>query len=210
MIDKLMKINQDMFYKSQGFLWTIDPLIELSNGEINELHIDGPYCLNCNSDLIFPQNIKNIRTPKAGSTWVGTLICSYCEREFTTKEPIDVMKRKIVGQYVAYKRAEVPKISLDDPPAQVKVRDEDETYFLAAKIAEKDGKRVGVVYFGEKMKTQRKKDYSQIFLDLDDEQVRFDKSNKHPHDIISSLRVEFPQSTHEMKFKGKTNPDKKS
>ena len=119
------------------------------------------------------------------------------------------MKRKVLAQYVAYKRAETPKISLDDPPAQVKVRDEDETYFLAAKIAEKDGKRVGVVYFGEKTKDQSKKDYSQIFLDLDDEQVRFDKSNKHPKDILASLTVEFPHGTHEMKFKGKTTPPKK-
>src|SRR6266480_7838675 len=154
MINKPMKINQDIFYKSQGFWWTIDISFEGIIGNVNELLIDGPYCLNCYSDLILPQNVKNIRTPKAGVTWVGTLTCSYCERAYTTKEPIDAMKQKVVAQYVAYKRAEIPKISLDDPPAQIKVRDEEDTYFLAAKIAEKDGKRVGVVYFGEKRKDQ--------------------------------------------------------
>jgi hypothetical protein len=204
-----MRINQDTFYKSQGFFWAIDEL-QATLGEINELLIDGPYCSNCQSDLIFPQEVKNIRTPKSGATWIGTITCCHCGREFTTTEPIDAMKRKVLTQYVAYKRAEKPKVSLDDPPAQVKVRDEDDTYFLAAKIAEKDGKRVGVVYFGEKTKDQRKKDYTQVFLDLDDEQVRFDKSNKHPQDILASLTVEFPHGTHEMKFTGKTTPTKKS
>ena len=206
-----MKTNQDMFYKSQGFWWTIDLSFEGTMGGVNEQNIDGPYCFNCYSDLVFPQDayVRKKRSPTSDAAWIGRLTCSYCEREFTTKDSIDVMKRKVVAQYVAYKRAEKPKISLDDPPAQVKVRDEDETYFLAAKIAERDGKRVGVVYFGEKTKDQRKKDYSQIFLDLDDEQVRFDKSNKHPQDILASLTVEFPHGTHEMKFKGKTTPPKK-
>jgi hypothetical protein len=204
-----MKINQDTFYKSQGFWWTIEAPLPSIMEDINVLNIDGPYCLNCYSDLVFPQEVKNIRTPKSGATWIGTLSCGYCGREFTTTEPMDAMKQKVVAQYVAYRRAEKPKVSLDDPPAQVKVRDEDDTYFLAAKLAEKDGKRVGVVYFGEKTKDQRKKDYSQIFLDLDDEQVRFDKSNKHPHDILASLTVEFPHGINEMKFKGKTTPAKK-
>ncbi len=204
-----MRINQDGFYKSQGFWWAIDDPLAGIAGSLSELNIDGPYCSNCCSDLVFPQEVKNIRTPKSGATWIGTLTCSYCAREFTTKEPIDAMKRRVLVQFVVSKRAEKPKISLDDPPAQVKVRDEDETYFLAAKIAEKDGKRVGVVYFGEKTKDQSKKDYSQVFLDLDDEQVRFDKSNKHPKDMLASLTVEFPNGTHEMKFKGKTTPPKK-
>lgn len=200
-----MRINQDELYKSQGFWWSIDVTLEEIMGDVNEHNIDGPYCLNCFSDLLVPQN----DSPISSHTRIGVLFCSYCGRDFTTNGTIDAMKRKVVAQYVAYKRAEKPKISLDDPPAQVKVRDEDDTYFLAAKIAEKDGKRVGVVYFGEKMKDQRKKDYSQIFLDLDDEQVRFDKSNKHPQDILASLTVEFPHGTHEMKFKGKTTPAKK-
>jgi hypothetical protein len=159
--------------------------------------------------LCLPAYIRTKRTSTLDAVWRGTLTCSYCGRKFTTKEPIEAMKRKVVAQYVAYRRSEIPKISLDDPPSQVNVRDEDDTYFLAAKIAEKDGKRVGVVYFGEKMKDQRKKDYTQMFLDLDDEQARFDKSNKHPKDILASLIVEFPHSTHAMKFKGTTTPPKK-
>src|SRR3981081_4665604 len=139
-----MKINQDQFYKSQGFWWTIDTSFEVITGSVSEHNFDGPYCLNCYSDLVFSQNDN----PTKNKAWMGIFMCSYCGREFKMKEPIDAMKRKVVAQYVAYKRAEKPKISLDDPPAQVNVRDEDDTYFLAAKIAGKDGKRVGVVYFG--------------------------------------------------------------
>jgi hypothetical protein len=203
-----MKINQDTLYKSQGFWWAIDVFLQSTIGEIYEEQIDGPYCLNCQSDLDFPQDAY-MRGTIPSISWKGTLTCSYCGRVFTITEPIGAMKRKVVAQYVAYKRAAKPKISLDDPPAQVKVRDEDDTYFLAAKLAEKDGKRVGVIYFGEKTKDQRKKDYSQIFLDLDDEQVRFDKSNKHPQDILAALTVEFPNGIHEMKFKKKLPSAKK-
>lgn len=91
--------------------------------------------------------------------------------------------------------------SLDEIPSQIKVRDEDETFFLACKISEKNGKKQGVVYFGEKNKEQSKKDYSQIFIDLDDEQVRFDKTNKHPKGIIAKMLVEFLDSSHEEKYK---------
>jgi hypothetical protein len=128
-----MKINQDQFYKSQGFWWTIDTSFEVITGSVSEHNFDGPYCLNCYSDLVFSQNDN----PTKNKAWMG------------------------------------------------------------------------IFMFGEKMKDQRKKDYSQIFLDLDDEQVRFDKSNKHPQDILASLTVEFPHGTHEMKFKGKTTPAKK-
>src|SRR6266700_571081 len=100
-----MKINQDKFYKSQGFLWSIEIQFESIIKSVNEhdigchtefcvtvynkkvlnsvqpwprsfsamchytkfdmaSDIDGPYCLNCCSDLVIAQNtsVRNKRT----------------------------------------------------------------------------------------------------------------------------------------------------
>lgn len=185
-----MKINQDAFYKSQGFWWSIDNSLASLSGELTQDNVDGPYCINCQYDLLTPQN----EFPTSSPNRKGILACGDCGRTFPIVGTIGAMKYKVLRQYVVQKRSEKPKISLDDPPSNVKVRDEDDKYFLSAKISEKDGKQVGVVYFGEKKKDQRKKDYTQIFLDLDDEQARFDKSNMPPQDILATLTVEFSHS----------------
>lgn len=54
---------------------------------------------------------------------------------------------------------------------------------------------MAVIYFGEKAKgVQDKKDYVQSFVDLEDEQVRFDKNNKNPMKLLAKLTAEFPES----------------
>jgi len=86
--------------------------------------------------------------------------------------------------------------SLDLPPTKVKDFNEDENYWVEARIGEKNGKRMATVYFGEKVKRkQNKQDYSQIFLDLEDEQLRFDKTNKNPMKLLATLTAEFQDST---------------
>jgi hypothetical protein len=141
---------------------------------------------------------------KRVSNWEGEYICVNCSKTSKTKLTSQEYKGKFLLKYVSDQRSKIPKVSLDEPPAQVNVRDQDDKYFLAAKIGQKDGKRVGVVYFGEKKKDQTNEDYSQIFIDLDDEQIRFDKSNKHPKDLIAKFKVDFGSSSTELKSKKST------
>jgi hypothetical protein len=86
--------------------------------------------------------------------------------------------------------------SLDLAPTKVIDEDkEDENYWVQAKISEKNGKRMAVVYFGERIKgKQEKSDYTQVFLDFEDEQLRFDKTNKNPMKLLAKLTAEFPES----------------
>ncbi len=85
--------------------------------------------------------------------------------------------------------------SLDLPPTKVVDEAEDDNYWVQARISEKGGKRMAVVYFGEKIRgEQNKKDYAQLFLDFEDEQMRFDKSNKSPIKLLARLEAEFPES----------------
>lgn len=192
-----MLIGQSKFYKSSGFWWTVNQYVNYVTRE----HVNGPYCLNCQGDIVFPDSSyeENPETgyPEYNVNWTGKVSCNNCGKTFDMKLPLYELENLVITQYVIMKRSEVPKQALDEPPTQVKVRDEDDKYFLAVKIGEKDGKRVGVAYFGEKTKEQSKKDYSQIFIDLDNDQVRFDKTNKPPKEVIAKMVVEFPDSSHE-------------
>jgi len=103
-----------------------------------------------------------------------------------------------------YKTLNYKVYSLDLPPTKVVDEAEDDNYWVQARISEKAGKRMAVIYFGEKVKVKQKKDdYTQIFIDLEDEQMRFDKSNKNPMKVVCKLTAEFPESTFELKKRGK-------
>lgn len=167
----------ETFFKAEKLLWLIK--IDIYEGE----YAVGPYCPNCKYELI--------------NTHLG-FTCENCGRKFEVTYSLLKLKDKVVKLKQAFDRSSYPIISLDELPRSLKIRDEDEKYFMAAKIGQKDGKSVGVVYFGEKAKDQRKEDYSQIFIDLDDEQLRFDKSNKHPKDILAKFKAEFSESSTEL------------
>lgn len=137
--------------------------------------VSGPFCSRCYVSLDLDQD---------------KLVCANCKK--TTLSPgssWDTIMRRALDKYWAVQRSKYDKISLDEPPALVKVRDEDENYFIAARIGQKDGKRVGVVYFGER--EDRESDKAQVFVDLDDQQIRFDPSNTPPKRLLSKLTVEF-------------------
>lgn len=188
--------------KYLGFWWRSED----GESEPDPDSVQGPYCLECQADLQIPEvaiddpfsNLNNY--DEAEDVWTGDLVCDLCEKVHKIREPINKLKYKVSLKLKSNYRSTLEKISLEEPLTQVKVRDQDDKYFLSAKIGQKDGKRVGVVYFGEKSKDQNKKDYSQIFVDLDDEQIRFDKSNKHPKDILAKMKVEFPETVTESNF----------
>lgn len=197
-----MKTYFGKFYKSQGFLWNISEI-----GEVEIGHIEGPYCLNCKMDILFPPEAYYTEIhPDFGEyqqfnpDYSGKVKCSMCERKYEIPIPLRKFKEKVKKDYVLKKRSDIPIESLDELPSQIKVRDEDKKYFLAAKLTEKNGKRVGVVYFGEKNKDQTKKDYTQLFLDIDDEQIRFDKGNKNPKEQLTKLQVVFKESAQQTAF----------
>jgi len=199
------------FYKYAGFWWTYPEVIR----EPHTSDIKGPYCLNCQTDLEFPDDAY-IEDPGREDDWLfdtkwkGNLICPLCQKNHKwIGGKLWDLQTKISMILISNYRSSLDKISLEEPLTQVKVRDQDDKYFLAAKVGQKDGKRVGVVYFGEKSKDQNKKDYSQIFIDLDDEQLRFDKSNKHPKDILAKMKVEFPKTTSESTFGVKKSKNEK-
>lgn len=138
----------------------------------------GPYCPACYTEL-------------SHANYSDRAYCDSCEKDYFLKMPIESMadfaQRKIEAETV--KDYEI--VSLDVPPAKVKVKDEDEHYALWANITQKNGRRVGVVYIGEK----GGKDKIQEFIDIDNQQVRHDPSNMHPKELLAKVTVEFNDGT---------------
>lgn len=149
-----------------------------------ELHISGPICPKCRGLMRY----KNDAQPLEG------LFCSVCNFEFANKKDINGLRGDAHQAYEAKQRQALKVISLDLPPGAVIAENENEDYWVEARIGQKDGKLQGMVLMGRKVKDQTKKDYVQIILDPEDEQMRFDKGNQNPMELLSKIEVEFQKS----------------
>lgn len=166
-------------FKSQGVLWKV-----MINDDMGQEYL-------YNTPLCPTENCRIILDLVKEGFW-----CINCKKLYPNSkghiEVADEVQRKWQGS----KLKDFKIQSLDLPPTKVKDFNEDENYWVEARIGEKNGKRMATVYFGEKVKRkQNKQDYSQIFLDLEDEQLRFDKTNKNPMKLLATLTAEFQDST---------------
>ena len=179
-----MSIEPNLF-KINGYLWEIFPTSLIRNGT-RVIHINGPLCTFCRAGLLF----SDVDWEEVHGE------CPKCKKQITLKSKAKYLREEALEIYKAKNREGLPVLSLDLPSTNVKSEDdEDSNYWLQAKIGQKDGKKVAVVYFGEKVRgTQLKTDYAQLFIDFDDEQVRFDKGNKNPMKLLSKLEAEFKSS----------------
>lgn len=170
-------IKKELF-KSEGVLWQIT----VNQQTFNE-NIHRPLCNN--------QTCHTVLTLKTNTE----LYCSNCHKIYKLTKDFELVRQEVHLKYEGFKTLDHPIYSLDLPPTKVSDEDnEDENYWVEARIVEKDGKKYAIVYFGEKIKNQTKKDYSQFFIDLEDEQIRFDKNNKNPMELLAKLIAEFKQS----------------
>lgn len=174
---------QEMF-RFKGVLWEPYFKTVVNIGE-SRLHIRGPFCLKCR---------VSVRIDQANGT---DGICPNCDTQYKLEKGTDELRQLAHIVYEGKLREGLRVISLDLPPEAVKSSDENDNYWIEARLGQKDGKKMAVIYFGEKKHgEQTKKDYSQVFLDFDDEQMRFDKGNKNPLEIIGRLKAEFTNSDH--------------
>lgn len=165
--------------------------------EGSEFIAEKPFCSNDSCRV--PLDQKNLGTTDTG-TYKHGYKCSSCEKEYDCRgyDYLNLVEQ-VRKKYEGYKRLNHQIYSLDLPPTKVKDDTEDENYWVQARISEKSGKRMAVIYFGQRIKgEQSQKDYSQVFLDFEDEQLRFDKTNKNPMKLLAKLIAEFPESNIEI------------
>ena len=160
----------------------------------SQMSIRGLLCPKERADLVY----KDENRPLIG------FVCSVCFTEFKSEKDTQKLREAAHRAYEAKQRQKISLISLDLPPTLVKAEDENEDYWIEARLGQKQGKLQGIVYIGKKMSgSQKKTDYSQIMIDPEEEQVRFDKGNKNPMDLLANITVEFKDSVVEQKAKEK-------
>lgn len=179
-------INENALFKSDGFFWlptqrkSYDPKTQKHVWEGEYYLSNEPHCISCRSPLLEKDPTH--------------FYCDNCSKEYATQENKYVLNERAARKWQGFRLKDRNVFSLDLAPTHVKDEDEDDNFWIEARIGEKNGKRMAVIYFGEKVKGQTKKDYVQLFIDFDDEQIRFDKSNKNPMKLLGRLTAEFKES----------------
>ncbi|OGY07918.1 MAG: hypothetical protein A2700_01290 [Candidatus Blackburnbacteria bacterium RIFCSPHIGHO2_01_FULL_44_64] len=154
------------------------------NIDRTDLHIDGPYCPKCRGLLSYKNNTQPL----------GGLSCTVCNFQCSNEKDIAGLREAALRAFEANQRLALRVVSLDLPPGVVKAENENEDYWVEARIGQKDGKLQGMILMGRKVKDQSKKDYVQIILDPEEEQMRFDKGNQNPMELLAKIEVEFQKS----------------
>lgn len=153
----------------------------------------GPFCPICGLSLDFGHYVDN------KAIWM----CADCNEKYTLPFGDEYIRDEAYKRMYAKDLQTYSAINLDLPPTKLQTRVEDEKYFLGAYLTQKDGRRVAIVYVGEKSKQQAKRDYSQIFIDLDQKQLRYDVTNKKPIELLTVFAAEFDDGSTHAVTKGK-------
>jgi len=169
-------IIRDKVFLSDGLAWTV----EVSNyGDKNDW-IANAVCPNqeCHVVLNFSGGRKESE-------------CIKCHKTYSIKVDYDQLRSEVDLKYQGSKFWMADVINLDLLPTKLSTEDSDEQYWVQTRLGQRNGKRTAAIFIGEKKTNQTKKDFTQLMVDLDDEQVRFDKGNMHPIKLLSKINVEF-------------------
>jgi hypothetical protein len=169
-------------FKSYGALWSV------ARNMSGDYRIDRAHCPNetCHAVLTRSSSPYN-RT--------AVLYCTNCKKRHTLDMTFDDLVADVQRRFEGWLTLDYPIESLDPPPTAVSAKGEDDNYWVKIRLTERQGKRMAVVYIGEKLQEQTQQDYAQLFFDAEDDLVRFDKNNKNPMKLLAKLTAEFPDST---------------
>ncbi len=176
--------SSEPLFLFEKMLWDIQSYT--SNGRPKISLLTGPFCQKCRYKLTVCFQDDPFKPDKT------ELWCEKCGKHYGIEpNQLDNLRNKVERNFYAKEFEYREVTSLDIPPTKLEVKDEDDHYFISARITQKDGRRLGVVYIGEKKEKQTKTDYSHIFIDLDTKQIRYDTTNKMPDELLTTFVCEF-------------------
>ncbi len=184
---------ENKLFKAFGIFW--EPRLDIDGNHFISTY---PFCSNnsCRSPL--EQNPEDSAEKGRQYFW----LCSICGKRYNPGKNYQDIALEVNKMFQGWRRRKHEIYSLELVPTKVRDESEDDNYWVQATMGEKNGKLTAVVYFGKKIREkQDKNDYSQIFIDLEEEQLRFDKNNKNPMSLLCKLDAEFPNSSHGLKSK---------
>lgn len=176
-------VIEDKIFESEGLAWAVEGSV---GPHPLRTYISYPMCptKKCHVRLHFGSSLE--------------LECPNCKRKLAISKNIEELRTSVDAKFQGSKTWDAQVINLDLLPTAVSAREEDENYWVQVKLGQKDGKRMAVVYIGEKKQEGKK---AQLFVDVDDEQMRFDKGDQHPTSVVTMLVAHFPTSKHTVERK---------
>lgn len=147
--------------------------------------MEGPCCPRCHTEYL-NDGLRD------GS-------CPECNISEKFSKFVYLLKQEALLRYQAALRVGWVVESLDLPPSATKTEyHSDQKYWIEIKVGQKDGKKIAMILIGEKQGMQQKTDYAQLFLDLENEMVTFDKNNKNPIGLLAGFKAVFAGSETEI------------
>ena len=187
--DRLEKL-----FKFKSFWW--QPEMKITGKEGKRLHNTiGPFCSACKAKVKSDDENHSLKAE-----------CLNCSKKYNLEYPLNVLKQRAYIAYEAKMKEGFKLISLELPPDLIIDKAENKDYWIEARLGQKNGNLMAVIYMGKKLGKQTKKDYVQMFVDIDDEQVRFDKGNKNPLNLLSTVEVNFSESKTVIEKKKENKP----
>lgn len=176
-------ILTDFIFKSDGLLWVIEkkdfvPFDE-PRGRVHH--------------AACPKEEIRVRLDVKEST--NELVCPSCSFSKKLTMPYQELREIVNKRYHGWLLRSAEVKSLDLLSTSVTDKNEDENFWIRAKLGEKDGKRQAVVWIGDKRNKSGEK--IQLMIDIEDEQLRFDKTDKNPSELISVVKVVLKDSVTE-------------
>ena len=139
----------------------------------------GPLCPldKCGTELSVDESKK-----------VASCVNPACKKEYPLAQSVWDMRSIATKRYEAKLREDFPVESIDLPPGRVSDKAEDKNYWVDARIGQHKGRKMAVIFIGDK---SRRNEKTELFIDIDEEQIRFDLGDRHPSDIASKVVAEF-------------------
>jgi hypothetical protein len=160
------------------------------------INIHGPLC---------PAQLTKDRTclaPLIGDSETSTKArCEVCGKSFELPFSFQNSRQIAHRAYEGLLNSQATPITLDVPYDAVKAEVEDETRYVKVVWSQKNGRNAAVIYFIQK---DAKGDKTQIFVDMDREEIRYDANDIPPGKILAKVRAEFPKAEVEITYNPET------
>ena len=162
----------------------------------DEIQIKGPLCpasLSKDRRCLAPLKGANDQATKAN--------CEVCDKSFEMPYSFYDFRNIAHRAYEGLLNSQAELITLDVPYEAVKAEEEDKTRKVKVVWSQKDGRNQAVIYFIEKNSSG---DKTQIFADMEREEIRYDASDIPPGKILAKVKAEFKNTKTEIQYEEKT------
>lgn len=182
------KMYKPFMFQGFGFR----PYVQARSGSVG---MDGPFCPKpVNKDRLCFSKLSG------SSTETTEAVCEVCGATYTLPLPFQKFREVAHKAFEGKENFEAAGgqiQTLDTPFEAIKERSEQDTRAIEIKWAQKDGRNMAVIYFIDR---ESGKDKTQVFVDMDREEVRHDASNTAPKKVLAEITAVFKETKAKIEY----------